>query len=281
MWVGGAGLRRAVARRATMVLPDPWDRHRSHDPPSAAPAPRKAIAQRLQDRRSRADPYLGIPPKGSLSLLRREGRPVSDRELTRFSASRPICLASGFVTATRPACERASSRMVASTSSGWACRASSSRVRRPRPSSPICRRVTASSGHGSTRAWRLSARHPLQRVARSPSRTSGGGTPGGCRRLQGALAARLARAVPADDLVRAAIARLCGQPSTRVSELGHALGISERHLRRRFRAAVGYGPKTLDRVLRFQRALGLLRDQPLAPGSRRSPARPAMPTRPT
>jgi AraC-like DNA-binding protein len=36
-----------------------------------------------------------------------------------------------------------------------------------------------------------------------------------------------------------------------------ALGIGERQLRRRFADAVGYGPKTLDRVLRFQRFLTL------------------------
>jgi methylphosphotriester-DNA--protein-cysteine methyltransferase len=31
------------------------------------------------------------------------------------------------------------------------------------------------------------------------------------------------------------------------------LGVSERQLRRRFHAAVGYGPKTLARILRFRR----------------------------
>lgn len=36
-----------------------------------------------------------------------------------------------------------------------------------------------------------------------------------------------------------------------------ALGIGERQLRRRFADAVGYGPKTLERVLRFQRFLTL------------------------
>jgi AraC-like DNA-binding protein len=36
-----------------------------------------------------------------------------------------------------------------------------------------------------------------------------------------------------------------------------ALGIGERQLRRRFADAVGYGPKTLERVLRFQRFLAL------------------------
>ncbi len=35
------------------------------------------------------------------------------------------------------------------------------------------------------------------------------------------------------------------------------LGVSERQLRRRFEDAVGYGPKTLARVLRFQRFLAL------------------------
>jgi AraC-like DNA-binding protein len=38
-----------------------------------------------------------------------------------------------------------------------------------------------------------------------------------------------------------------------VSFLSDALGVSERQLLRRFDKAVGYGPKTLDRVLRFQR----------------------------
>jgi AraC-like DNA-binding protein len=42
-----------------------------------------------------------------------------------------------------------------------------------------------------------------------------------------------------------------------VAALGDALGISERQLRRRFADAVGYGPKTLARVLRFQRFLAL------------------------
>jgi transcriptional regulator GlxA family with amidase domain len=39
---------------------------------------------------------------------------------------------------------------------------------------------------------------------------------------------------------------------------GH-LALSERTLRRRFEAAFGYGPKTLDRILRFQRFLTLVR----------------------
>jgi len=43
-----------------------------------------------------------------------------------------------------------------------------------------------------------------------------------------------------------------------VERLAAELGIGDRHLRRRFAAAVGYGPKTLHRILRFQFFLRLL-----------------------
>lgn len=39
------------------------------------------------------------------------------------------------------------------------------------------------------------------------------------------------------------------------ARLAGELGFSERQLRRRFQAAVGYGPKTLQRVLRLRRFL--------------------------
>jgi AraC-like DNA-binding protein len=55
-----------------------------------------------------------------------------------------------------------------------------------------------------------------------------------------------------DHLVLAATRRL-GFPGSRVDRLAGSLGISERQLRRRFNQSVGYGPKTLDRVLRFRR----------------------------
>ena len=42
--------------------------------------------------------------------------------------------------------------------------------------------------------------------------------------------------------------------------LADELGLSERQLRRRFHAAAGYGPKTLQRVLRFRRFLAGPRD---------------------
>jgi methylphosphotriester-DNA--protein-cysteine methyltransferase len=54
----------------------------------------------------------------------------------------------------------------------------------------------------------------------------------------------------ADPLVAVA-ARKLGQQE--VGAVSRDLGVSERHLRRRFQAAAGYGPKTLARVLRFCR----------------------------
>jgi AraC-like DNA-binding protein len=70
--------------------------------------------------------------------------------------------------------------------------------------------------------------------------------------LERAVAARR-RVMPLPDrLVRAAAATL-GRPGSRVGALSRELGVSERQLLRRFDDAVGYGPKTLDRVLRFQR----------------------------
>src|SRR4029450_6397529 len=63
----------------------------------------------------------------------------------------------------------------------------------------------------------------------------------------------LAEAEP-DPLVQAAVAAL-HDPQARVAELGDELGVSERQLRRRCQHAVGYGPKTLHRVLRFRRFL--------------------------
>ena len=61
-----------------------------------------------------------------------------------------------------------------------------------------------------------------------------------------------------DDLVREAVFRLRrGEDS--VERLARATAVSERQLRRRFERGVGYGPRTLRRVLRFQRFLGLAR----------------------
>jgi AraC-like DNA-binding protein len=64
--------------------------------------------------------------------------------------------------------------------------------------------------------------------------------------------------VAIDPLVRAA-ARWLDRPGLGVGSVAQGVGISERQLERRFRDAVGYGPKTLQRILRFQRALAELR----------------------
>jgi AraC-like DNA-binding protein len=74
---------------------------------------------------------------------------------------------------------------------------------------------------------------------------------------RGALVAAVRRRMgPADPLVAGVVAGLAGNSVRGVAD---ALGIGERQLRRRSLAAFGYGPKTLQRVLRFQRALGLAR----------------------
>jgi AraC-like DNA-binding protein len=69
-----------------------------------------------------------------------------------------------------------------------------------------------------------------------------------------ATAARLVLACPPDRAVREAARRLA-DPRARIETLADDLGLSERQLRRRCHAAAGYGPKTLQRVLRFRRFL--------------------------
>jgi AraC-like DNA-binding protein len=72
--------------------------------------------------------------------------------------------------------------------------------------------------------------------------------------LQTALIARAARAQRPDPLVRAAIERL-ERPDVAIAELARELGVSERQLRRRVSAVVGYGPRRLARILRLGQAL--------------------------
>jgi AraC-like DNA-binding protein len=69
--------------------------------------------------------------------------------------------------------------------------------------------------------------------------------------------AEIALAAPPADAAVAEAARRLHDPRTRVETLADDLGLSERQLRRRFHAAAGYGPKTLQRVLRFRRFLAL------------------------
>lgn len=67
-------------------------------------------------------------------------------------------------------------------------------------------------------------------------------------RLAGALVAE----GPIDTLVAQA-ARLLGHAPVQAEDVAGRLGVSERQLRRRCQASVGYGPATLRRVLRFRR----------------------------
>ena len=67
-------------------------------------------------------------------------------------------------------------------------------------------------------------------------------------RMTGALTAE----GPADPLA-AHTARLLRHPGARAEGIAGRLEVSERQLRRRCQAAVGYGPATLRRVLRFRR----------------------------
>ena len=73
-----------------------------------------------------------------------------------------------------------------------------------------------------------------------------------------AVARRLDSYRSPDAVVRRAAA-LLEDPKARVEGVADELALSERQLQRRFREAVGYGPKTLQRILKFQRLLGALK----------------------
>lgn len=75
--------------------------------------------------------------------------------------------------------------------------------------------------------------------------------------LEGAVSAQLARRAATDRMVAFGVERLAAR-AARVSSVAASMYVSERHLRRRFKAAVGLSPKSLERVLRFQRFLALV-----------------------
>jgi AraC-like DNA-binding protein len=87
------------------------------------------------------------------------------------------------------------------------------------------------------------------------------------RTAEAMLARRLAASDPPDRSIAAAIRWLAHHPAGRIEDLAHFLDMGLRRLHRRFTMAVGYGPKTFQRVLRMQRALALAaRDQQPAGG---------------
>jgi AraC-like DNA-binding protein len=77
------------------------------------------------------------------------------------------------------------------------------------------------------------------------------------RLLEEEVTRRLATGPAADPLVAEVVRRLQPWIPSSVGERTADLFISPRQLRRRFVAAVGYGPKTLQRILRFQGFLAL------------------------
>ncbi len=87
--------------------------------------------------------------------------------------------------------------------------------------------------------------------------------------IEEALRARWAVAGAGDRLVSFAVGWLTSRPSGRVQALAAELGVSARHLQRRFGSAVGYGPKTFQRIVRFQRLLelGMRRSGPASLGA--------------
>jgi AraC-like DNA-binding protein len=79
--------------------------------------------------------------------------------------------------------------------------------------------------------------------------------------LEQALIARLPGVAAADPIVEATVAAMDGAGAAAKSVVGELIagfGWSERTLRRHCHEAFGYGPKTLERILRFQRFLRLL-----------------------
>jgi AraC-like DNA-binding protein len=106
-------------------------------------------------------------------------------------------------------------------------------------------------GVGLDELWgRTAVRAIEDRVARAATRGEA------LLALIGGLAPRLPAPEDADHEVRRAVLALdATNSSPDVAVLARAVALSERQLRRRFEAAVGYGPATLARILRFQRFL--------------------------
>jgi AraC-like DNA-binding protein len=108
--------------------------------------------------------------------------------------------------------------------------------------------------------WGASARVVADRLA-------GASTPSAAERvLEDAVLERARHAPDVDDVVEPLVAMLSADPPSSVRDAARTLAFSERQLRRRCLDAFGYGPKMLDRILRFQRFLRVARatDAPFA-----------------
>jgi AraC-like DNA-binding protein len=84
------------------------------------------------------------------------------------------------------------------------------------------------------------------------------GTPGRAEQLlEGEIARRLIDATAPDPFVTTAVGRLQPWRSAGLGDWASGTHLSPRQLRRRFIAALGFGPKTFQRILRFQGFLAL------------------------
>ena len=114
---------------------------------------------------------------------------------------------------------------------------------------------------------------PLEALARDAGRLTEQlaqtGSPDAAADVLDAFVARLAARYEPDAAVEQAVRLLRRASTPRIPDLADAVGLSERQLRRRFTQAVGYGPKTLHSILRFQYALALGRSAPAGAGMAR------------
>ena len=108
-----------------------------------------------------------------------------------------------------------------------------------------------------TELWGADARRLQDRVAAAPTIEAAAGA------LLRGLADRLPGPRDGDPYVRALVAEEGVGP---LHVQARELGFSERHLRRRFERAVGYGPATLRRIQRFQRFLAVAAASPAGTG---------------
>ncbi len=76
---------------------------------------------------------------------------------------------------------------------------------------------------------------------------------------------RFARCGPEPAFMRALDALIASDGQTEIAELAHAADVSRRQIERLFARELGYPPKTVGRVLRFQRALKGLMTTPGEP----------------
>ena len=107
--------------------------------------------------------------------------------------------------------------------------------------------------------WGRAGADVAERCAGVPDRAEG---PARLRVLVDALLRRLDDAPALDPLATRAAALLAECPAPPVRDLARRFDLSERQLRRRVETAVGYSPRTLARILRFQRFLGAARSSP-------------------